>query len=585
MTLRSNLEPGSTSWAVRRAQWAALGITEADTDKPKIALVNSSSELSVCFTHLDDLAGLVKQAIADAGGLAFEIRTAAPSDFVTSAGKQARYIMPSRDLIVNDIEVAVEGALLDGMICLASCDKTTPAHLMAAGRLNVPTLVVIGGYQSFGSFRGRPVDIDDVYEAVGSVAAGQMAVADLAAMADKAIVGPGVCAGLGTANTMHVLCEALGMSIPGSAPVRAGSSRMEETAKLAGYRIVEMISDDLRPRQIMTTQAFENAVAVDIALGGSINSVRHLQAIAVECGLDIDVFEMLERRAQSIPLLCGVRPNGPHHTEDLERAGGTLGLMKQLESQLYGEVLTVGGCTVAELLAAAKVSDEDVIRPLTAPLDSRPGLCLIRGSLAPAGALVKLAAVPRDRVMFKGPAKVFASEADAIAALGDGGILKGDVVVMPGLGPKGGPGTVFAASFVAALNGAGLAADVAVVTDGELSGLNRGLTVGQVMPEAAEGGPLAFVQEEDEIIIDLDKRAVDLQVTPDELSRRRSSWQPPAHTEIGWLGQYAQLVQSLTQGAVLGARDGPRSSPPAGEPEAGGRRHGKGGDGYGAANV
>lgn len=555
--LRSNFEPGTTRWAVRRAQWRAMGISEADLVRPKIAVVNSSSGLSVCFAHLDAVAAVVTQAIREAGGLPFEVRTAAPSDFVTSAGREARYLLPSRDLLVNDIEVAVEGAMLDGMVCLASCDKTTPGQLMAAARLDIPTIVVICGYQSSGSFRGRTVDIDDVYESVGSVAAGAITVSELGEMADSAIVGPGVCAGLGTANTMHVLCEALGMALPGSAPVRAASARMTELARRSGQRIVEMVENGERPRDIMTARAFENAVAVDVALGGSINSIRHLQAIAAEAELDVSVFELLERKSAHVPLLCSVRPNGPHRTEDLELAGGALGLMKQLEPMLHAEARTVAGRTVGEALDGV-TADGTVIRPLAAPVSDRPGLGLIRGSLAPAGALVKLAAVAPDRERFSGPAKVFPSERDAIAALGENRVQPGAVIVLAGLGPKGGPGTVFAASFVAALHGAGLAGDVAVVTDGELSGLNRGLTIGQVMPEAAEGGPLAVVRDGDGIVIDLIERRLDLELPADEIRRRLAEWQPPVHQERGWLAQYAQLVQPLRDGAILGRRAGRR---------------------------
>jgi dihydroxy-acid dehydratase len=539
-----------------------MGIPSSDMEKPKIAVVNSSSNLSVCFRHLDDVAAQVKRAIIEAGGLPFEIRTTAPSDFVTSAGKEGRYLMPARELIVNDIEAVVEGAVLDGMICLASCDKTTPAHLMAAARLDVPSIVVICGYQASGSHQGGVVDIDDVYESVGSVAAGQMSVDELGAMADQAIVGPGVCAGLGTANTMHVLCEALGMALPGSAPVRAASPRMDEMARESGRRIVQLIDEGVRPRSILTEAALENAIVVDIALGGSINSIRHLQAIAVEGGLALDIFRMLERRSAQIPLLCAVRPNGPHRTEDLERAGGALALMKQLETVLRHDALTVAGVRLGEVLEGAEVHDEEVIHPLSAPLSPHPGLCLVRGTLAPGGALVKLAAVPPERMTFVGPAKVFASEADAIAGIGSGLVARGDVIVLRGLGPKGGPGTVFAAGFVAALNGAAMASEVAVVTDGELSGLNRGLTIGQVMPEAAEGGPLAFVQEGDSIRIDLDARTIDLEVSSTELARRRVGWEPLEHTEAGWLGQYAALVQSLTEGAVLGARRSGASARP-----------------------
>jgi dihydroxy-acid dehydratase len=558
--LRSNFAPGTTRWAVRRAQWRAMGISEEDMAKPKIAIVNSSSQLSVCYIHLDDVAREVADAVREAGGLPFEIRTVAPSDFVTSAGRSARYIMPSRDLIANDIEVAVEGAELDGMVCLASCDKTTPGQLMAAGRLDVPTTVVLCGYQGGGFCNGRPVDIDDVYESVGAVRAGSMSVDDLCAMTEEAVDGPGVCAGMGTANTMHILCEALGMALPGNAPVRAGSPAMHAFARAAGRRIVSLVAEGLRPRRIMTAAAFENAVMVDLAISGSVNSVRHLQAIALESGLDIDVHRLIERCMPSVPKLVGVRPNGVHRIEDLERAGGTQAVMARLAPLLHLDAMTVTGQPLGDVLASAAVADAEVVRPLEHPLSDRSGLAIIRGSLAPEGAIVKIGAVPDDRLRFSGPARVYESEDDAIAALGDGRMTVGDVVVLRGLGPKGGPGTVFAAGFVAALTGAGLAAEVAVVTDGELSGLNRGITIGQVMPEAALGGPLAMVEDGDRIDIDLRAHRVDLVVDEAELDARMARWAPPPPpTGRSWLTQYWHLVQPLSQGAVLGAPSTDRS--------------------------
>lgn len=551
-TLRSEFEPGSTRWAVRRAQWRAMGIPEEDFHKPKIAVVNSSSTLSVCYMHLDRVSQVVQQAAREAGGLPFEIRTAAPSDFITSAGKKARYLMPTRDLIVNDIEVMVEGAQLDGMVCLSSCDKTTPGHLMSAARLNVPSVLVTCGYQTGGACGGRPVDIDDVYESVGSVAAGTMTVEELREMTETAIEGPGVCAGLATANTMHVMAEALGMTLPGNAPVRAGSERMFGFARAAGRRVVEMVKEDLRPRDVLTSVALANAVEVDLAIGGSVNSVRHLAAVATEAELDVDVIGLFEERAEDAALVCAVRPNGPHSVGELEEAGGARGVMKQISSRLDNSALTVSGKTVAEVLEQAPPADERVIRPLHDPFKDEPGLKIIRGNLAPHGAIVKLAAVPEDRYRFKGPARVYEGEDEAIEGLGRGEIREGDVIVLRGLGPRGGPGTVFAASFAAALNGAGFSGSVAVVTDGELSGLNRGLIVGQVMPEAADGGPFALVAEGDEIEIDLGRGAIDLVVEDAVIGDRQVAWKPPPPTrERGWLAQYSRLVQPIEKGATL----------------------------------
>lgn len=547
-TLRSNFTPGTTRWAVRRAQWSAMGIPLADQALPKIAIVNTSSRLSVCFAHLDDVAVRVADAIREAGGLPFEIRTTAPSDFVTSAGRKGRYLMPTRDLIVNDVEAAVEGAVLDGIVFLSSCDKTTPAHLMAAARLDLPSIVVIGGYQRGGRWSGCSVDIDTVYESVGAIAAGEMTNGQLGELADAAIQGPGVCAGLATANTMHCLAEALGMTVAGSAPTRANSERMLECATTAGHRIVEMVEEGLTARQVITADAIENAVEVALALGGSVNCIRHLTAISAEADLDQDVVALFESKGRHAVQLAAIRPNGDHQVWDLDDIGGVQTVMRTLLPRLHGDARTVDGTTVAERADVARAADGDVLHELHDPINDEPGLIILRGSLAPDGAIVKVAGVGTvARRQFMGPANVFLGEDDAIEALGTGGIAPGDVIVLRGMGPRGGPGTVFAASFVAALNGAGLGGRVAVVTDGELSGLNHGLVVGQVMPEAADGGPLAGVEQGDEIAIDLDRRRIDVRPARDGAPVRAGD----ARDERGWLGQYAELVSPIQQGAVL----------------------------------
>ncbi len=545
--LRSDFTPGTTRWAVRRAQWTAMGIPLEDQQRPQIAIVNTSSRAAVCFQHLDDIVDVVADAIYEAGGLPLEIRTAAPVDFVTSAGRKARYLMPTRDLIVNDIEVAVEGAVLDGMVCLSSCDKTTPAHLMAAARLDVPSILVIGGYQRGGTYAGCSVDIDTVYESVGAVQAGEMTVEQLGELADQGIKGPGVCAGLATANTMHVLAEALGMTMPGSAPVRANSDKMRERAAAAGRRIVEMVAEGLTARKVLTADAISNAVEVALAVGGSVNCMRHLAAVANEADHDHDLTPQFEEKGKDAVQLTAIRPNGTDQVWDLEAVGGCQAVLKALTPRLHTEALTVTGRTVAELTAAAPDADGQVLHPLADPVKPEPGLIILRGSLAPDGSIVKVAGVGAARRRFSGPARVYAGEDVAIAAIGSGEIQPGDVIVLRGMGPRGGPGTVFAASFVAALNGAGMGGQVAVVTDGELSGLNYGLVVGQVMPEAADGGPLAGVETGDTIMIDLDQRL--LEATPVRDGAPVHSGRP--QDERGWLGQYAALVGPLQKGAVL----------------------------------
>jgi dihydroxy-acid dehydratase len=573
MELRSNFEPGTSRWATRRAQWLALGLTDEDMTKPKIAVVNSSSQLAICFSHLDEIARRAKRAIEQAGGVAFEVRTAAPSDFITSAGHRGGYILSARDLITNDIEVAVEGALLDGMLCLASCDKTAPGQLMAAARLNIPSIIVACGYQPSGSYRGRHCDIEDVFLAAGHVANGRLSVAELTEMSDHAVLGPGVCAGIGTANTMHLACEALGMALPGSTPVRANSEPMWRAVEQAGARIVQLVAEDLKPRDILTPAAFGNAVTAILSVSGSINSVKHLQAVAAEAECGADVYRLFETLADRVPLLAAIRPNGEIPIEAFEDAGGTRALLKQLEPLLDADALTVTGRTVADNLAGVTVADEDVIRPLDQALGHRPTIVLIRGSLAPDGGIVKLAVADDRRLDFAGPAVVYDSPASALEAVRGGQVHSGDVVVLRGQGPTGSPGMGMASQLVFALDGAGLTGQVAVVTDGQLSGLvNKGIVVGEISPEAARGGPLALVRDGDVIRIDVPARTADLDVPAAELDRRRTAPATPAGSdprrpgsdprppERGWLSIYQRLVRPLPEGAVLGPAR-PESNP------------------------
>ncbi len=553
MNLRSNYEPGTSRWATRRAQWLALGLSDEDMLKPKIAIVNTSSQLAICFSHLDEIARRARRAIELAGGVGFEVRTAAPSDFITSAGHRGGYILSARDLITSDIEVQVEGAQLDGMICLASCDKTAPGQLMAAARLNIPTIIVACGYQPSGTYKGRHCDIEDVFLAAGHVANGRLSADELAEMSENAVLGPGVCAGIGTANTMHLACEALGMALPGSTPVRANSEPMWRAVDQAAVRIVEMVAEGLKPRDIMTPAAFRNAVTAILSVSGSINSVKHLQAIAAEAECGVDVYGLFERLADQVPLLTAIRPNGETPIEEFEDAGGTRAVMKQLEGLLDGGALTVTGETVARNLADAKVADTDTIRPPERALGRRPTIVLIRGSLAPAGGIVKLAVADDRRLDFTGPAVVYESPMQALDAVRAGEVKGGEVVVLRGQGVTGSPGMGMASQLVFALDGAGLTGDVAVVTDGQLSGLvNKGIVVGEVSPEAAAGGPLALVENGDIIRIDVPGRTADLDVPAGELDRRKAALRArPPSGEVGWLSVYQRLVRPLPEGAVL----------------------------------
>lgn len=552
--LRSNFPRGSYLWAVRNAQWHAMGLSEEDCEKPKIAVVNSSSELAACYSHLDEVAAEVKKAIRAAGGVPFEVRTAAPSDFVTGAGARGAYMLAARDLVTNDIEVAVEGAQLDGMVCLTSCDKTVPGQLMAAARLNVPTLLVPCGYQASGEYKGQHVDIEEVFIHSMHALTGDTPLDDVIGMSRCAIRSPGVCSGLGTANSMHVVCEALGLALPGSAPVAALSPKMFADARAAGERIVDMVWKDLKPRDILSPGAFANAVRAVLAIGGSLNTVKHLQAVATEAGSGVDVYGLFERLGPETPVLAGIRPIGDRFIEEFEAAGGCRALMKQLTPLLDTNALTVTGATVADNLRDVQVGDAEVIRPIERPVAPRPAIVLMRGNLAPEGGLIKTGIAERKTRRFSGPAICFGPSDAALAALKAGSIRPGHVVVMRGAGACGGPAMGGGASRVVfGIDGAGLGDQVAMLTDGHLSGLVcKGLVVAEVAPEAALGGPLAMVEDGDTVTIDLDTRRVDLEVSAEVMELRRARWHPPAPMfDRGWLQIYRRNVGPLSKGAVL----------------------------------
>ena len=495
--LRSNFE-----------QWNALGLTGEDLLKPKIAVVNSSSELAAGCSQLDGIARIIKEAVRGAGGLPFEVRTAVAGDIFTGTG----YHLASRDLIVNDMEIAIEGARLDGMICLSSGNTTPAAHLMAAGRFNVPAILVMCGYQ--------PGD-----------------------------------ARMGTANSMHIVCEALGMALPGSAPILANSPRMFDYCRRAGRRIVEMVWDDLKPRDILTPGSFENAAAAMLAVSGSINCIKHLQATAIEAGVDVDVFQLFNDLGDEVPVLSAVAPNGTDTIEAFEAAGGAKALMLQLESLLDRSAVTVTGKTVGDNLADAEVFDEEVIRPIDRPFSNKPPIVVLHGSLAPESAIVKLGVRGPDRkTQFIGAASVYENGPDAIDAIQRGDVKPGHVLVVRGMGPKGGPGMAGPASRVVfAIDAAGLSDEVAFVSDGQLSGLCvKGIMVAEVSPESAIGGPLSLVENGDTIRIDVDARVLDINVSDVDLaSRRARKGEPVLPASKGYLSIYQRTVQPMSTGAVL----------------------------------
>jgi dihydroxy-acid dehydratase len=540
--------------AIRRSHWRTLGLSEADMAKPKIAVVNSSAELAVCFAHLDGVARVVKDAIRAAGGIPFEVRTTAPSDFITGAACSGSYILAGRDLVTNDIEAQVEAALLDGMVCLTSCDKTPPGHLMAAGRLNIPTVLVIGGYQASGMIGGEHVDIEDLFSGSVGAALGKPGKFSMAELSEQAIRGPGVCAGMATANTMHCVVEALGMCVPGSAPVRANSEKMFDAARRAGTRIVAMVNEGLTPRKVLTEAAFRNAVAMVLGVSGSINAIKHLQATAVEAGTDIDIYALWDEMGRKVPVLSAVRPNGAVRIEQFEDAGGAGAMLKRLAPVLDTSALTITGQTLAEVLASTPSGNTEIIRALDNPISAGPSIAILKGTLAPESAVVKLGIRDGSRPeYFEGRAVVYEDTRSAMADIAAGKLEKGTVLVLRGQGLKGGPAMGGGASLVLfAIDAAGLARDTAFVTDGQLSGLClKGLTVAEVAPEGATGGPIGKVRTGDRIVIDVAARRLDLDVPAAELATRAG---PPAHFPVdakGYLGIYRRDVQPMATGAVL----------------------------------
>ncbi|GAA3661914.1 dihydroxy-acid dehydratase [Microbacterium marinilacus] len=554
--MRSNLPPTSALGIARRAHWRSLGIPVEDLTLPKVAIVNTSSDLAACYAHLDDIVPVLKRELRELGVIPFEIRTIAPSDFVTSAGRAGRYILPSRDLIVDDIEAAVEGAKLDAMICLSSCDKTTPGHLMAAGRLDIPTVVIPCGYQHSGLAEGREADVEEVFLLASKAAVTGGPTADLEELADDAILGPGVCAGLATANSMHIIAETIGLAVAGSAPVRANGERMWDSVRRSAAALVNALQEDIRPRSIITAGSIRNAVRAMLAVGGSINTIKHLQAIAIEAHVEVDVWEEFRTLGRETPLLASVRPNGPALTEQFEDAGGAATVLRELLPLLDGDQLTVTGDTIAERAAAAPSADGEVIRSLDDPFGTDPAITVLRGTLAPGGAVAKRPVPDPGPRRFTGPARVFGNREEAIAGISSGRLREGDVAVIRGIGVQGAPGMGMTSAFIFALHARGLQHSVALVTDGQFSGLvNQGVTVGEVSPEAAAGGPLGKVRDDDPIEIDLARGTLDLLVDPAELAAR-APFEPPEDRDTGGglLDQYEELVQPLSCGAVLCAR-------------------------------
>lgn len=555
--MRSDLMKKGAEKAPHRSLFKAMGYTRAELDRPLIGVANSANEIIPGHIHLDKVAEAVKAGIRLAGGTPIEFSTIGVCDGIAMNHMGMRYSLASRELIADSVEIMAMAHPFDGLVLIPNCDKIIPGMLMAALRLNIPSILISGGPMMAGRAGAKRVDLVSVFEAVGSFKAGQITEEELDALEEYACPGCGSCAGMFTANSMNCLSEALGMALPGNGTIPAVTAARIRLAKTAGMRIMDLIQQEVRPRDIATREAFENAVSVDMALGCSTNTVLHVPAIASEAGIDLDlnVFNEISSRT---PHLCSLRPGGAHFLEDLDMAGGVQAVMKELSTRgmIHLGARTVTGKAVGDNLAASKVLDRDVIRSLDAPYHSEGGIAILYGNLAPEGAVVKQAAVAPEMLQRTCRARVFESESDAATAILDGKIKPGDVVVIRYEGPKGGPGMQEMLTPTAAIIGMGLGKDVALVTDGRFSGGTQGAAIGHVSPEGAVGGPIALVEEGDRILVDIPNKKLDLLVEEAVLRKRRESWTPPEpRVKEGYLARYSNLVTSGSRGAILQLKD------------------------------
>jgi dihydroxy-acid dehydratase len=541
------------SRAPARAMLKAVGFSDADLKKPLIGVANTWIEIGPCNFHLRELAAHVKEGIRAAGGTPMEFNTVSISDGITMNTEGMKASLVSREVIADSIELVTRGNGFDGLIVLVGCDKTIPGGIMALARLNVPGLVLYGGSIAAGRWNGQAVTIQDVFEAVGAHAAGRMTDAELASLESVACPGAGACGGQFTANTMALVCEFLGISLVGSGNVPANDPGKAEVAKAAGARVMTLVGKGVRPRDILTRAAFDNAIASVATTGGSTNAVLHLMAIAHEAGIDLSLDDF-DRISARVPLLADLKPSGRFVATDLYAAGGTALVAQRLADAgvLKGDAATVSGRSIGEeAKLAVETPGQEVVRPTDKPLKDSGGLVIVRGNLAPEGAVIKVSGA--SRTSHRGPARVFDSEEAAFEAVQRQTIQPGDVVVIRYEGPSGGPGMREMLGVTGALMGAGLGDSVALITDGRFSGATRGFMVGHVSPEAARGGPIAAVRNGDQIVIDVVSRRLDVDVSDAVLQERLGKWKAPApRYATGVLAKYARLVSSASTGAVTG---------------------------------
>jgi dihydroxy-acid dehydratase len=534
-----------------RAMLRAVGLTDEDFDRPQIGVVSAGNEVTPCNLSGARLSEAAKRGVIEAGGVGLIFTTIAVSDGISMGHEGMRASLVSREVIADSVELVMHAERFDGLVAIAGCDKSLPGMLMAAARTNLPSIFLYGGSSLPGHHRGKDISIVDVFEGIGAYSKGSIDLEELTALERHACPGIGSCAGMFTANTMASVGEAIGMALPGSASVSAGDPRLDEFARSSGEAVMRLLDSNLRPRQIMTRPAFENAITTVMALGGSTNAVLHLLAMAREAEVEL-ALEDFDRISRRTPHLGDLKPFGRYHMIDLDRIGGVPLVLRALldEGLLQPDTLTVTGRTLGENLAGVAVPvGQDVIRPVSAPLASEGGIAVLRGNLAPGGAVVKVAGI--DLEVFEGPARVFDGEQGALEALFAGQIKAGQVVVIRTEGPKGGPGMREMLQITAAIKGAGLGKDVLLVTDGRFSGGTTGLCIGHVSPESEAGGPLGLVEEGDLIRVDLPSRTLDVLVEAGVLAKRSAGWKPhPPRYPTGALGKYARLVGSAERGAV-----------------------------------
>ena len=551
--MRSDAVKKGLEKAPHRSLFKAMGYTDEELARPLIGVVNSRNEIIPGHIHLNTIADAVKAGVRMAGGTPIEFPAIGVCDGIAMNHAGMKYSLASREIIADSVEIMAQAHAFDGLVLIPNCDKIVPGMLMAAARLNFPAIVVSGGPMLTGRYKGKDVSLSNIFEGVGAARGGRITEDELAELEEAVCPGCGSCAGMFTANTMNCLTEALGMSLPGSGTIPAVTAARQRLAKVTGMKIMELVEKDIKPLDIMTERSFLNAITADMALGGSTNTVLHLPAIAHECGfkLELDRFREINEKT---PHMCKLSPAGTHHIQDLDEAGGIPAVLAELSKKdlLYLDLLTVTGKQMGENIKDKGIVNPEVIRPLNNPYSPKGGLAILKGNIAPLGAVVKEAAVAPEMLCHKGPARVFESEEECCQALIDGKISKGDVIVIHYEGPKGGPGMREMLTPTAMVAGLGLDKDVALITDGRFSGATRGASIGHASPEAAEGGPIAAVKEGDIIQIDIPNCSLNVLISDEELKTRLASWQPrePKITK-GYLARYAKLVTSASTGAVF----------------------------------